>query len=264
VSYSQGPIVAQSEHFRKEPDSCPLTSAAPVAGMRFGMPRGPARTAAEFVPATADLAALRDAAGSCQGCDLYRDATQTVFGDGDPDARVVLLGEQPGDQEDRQGAPFVGPAGRVLDDALADSGLDRSTAYVTNAVKHFKFTRAERGKRRLHKTPTRTEIVACRPWLVAELQVLAPELLICLGATAAKAVFGPSFKVTERRGEVLPCPDELTRTSGSDAPARHGGGLVEGVLATIHPSAVLRAENRDEMYDGLVADLRIAARSLRK
>ncbi|MEQ7007280.1 UdgX family uracil-DNA binding protein [Actinopolymorpha sp. B17G11] len=229
------------------------------------MARTPKRTAAEFVPADADLEELKRAARSCQGCDLYREATQTVFGDGDPDARVVLVGEIPGDQEDRQGQPFVGPAGRVLDRALEDAGIDRDRTYVTNAVKHFKFTRAERGKRRLHKTPTRTEIVACRPWLVAELQVVDPELLICLGATASKAVLGTDFKVTVDRGKLLPWPD-LSEPAGPSAAragrAGRGRGPEPRVLATIHPSAALRAEDREEVYAGLVADLRVAASAL--
>ncbi|HZC26708.1 MAG TPA: UdgX family uracil-DNA binding protein [Actinopolymorphaceae bacterium] len=220
-------------------------------------------SAAEYVPADADLARLADAAQSCRGCELYKAATQTVFGAGDTDARVVLVGEQPGDQEDRQGLPFVGPAGRLLDRALEDAGIDRTRCYVTNAVKHFKFVPSERGKRRLHKAPTRAEVVACRPWLVAELRVLGPELLVCLGATAAKAVFGPSFKVTERRGRVLSLPEDLQEqlrqpeadATGADVP-------VPATLATIHPSAALRAENREEMYAGLVADLRVAAAAL--
>jgi uracil-DNA glycosylase len=203
--------------------------------------------AEKFVPEGADLEQLRQAAAICKGCDLYRAATQTVFGIGDPNARVVLLGEQPGDQEDRQGLPFVGPAGKVLDRALAEAGIDREVTYVTNAVKHFKFERVEGGKRRIHQSPNRTEIVACRPWLAAELDFLEPEVLVCLGATAGKAVFGPSFKVTAQRG--VP----MTRTELN-------GGLV--VVATIHPSAVLRSRDRDEMYAGLVSDLRVAAEAL--
>nr|WP_238362954.1 UdgX family uracil-DNA binding protein [Actinopolymorpha pittospori] len=201
---------------------------------------------------------MREAAGSCQGCDLYRDATQTVFGAGDPNARVVLVGEQPGDVEDRRGEPFVGPAGGVLDRAMADAGIDRVGTYVTNAVKHFKFVPAERGKRRLHKTPGRTEIVACRPWLSAELAAVRPELLVCLGATASKAVFGPAFKLTERRGVLLPPPEEELMAGQSEA----GEHVPSAILATIHPSAVLRALDRDEAYAGLVADLRVAAESL--
>ena len=213
------------------------------------MARPSAPGAAKFVPEGADLEQLRQAAAICQGCDLYQAATQTVFGIGDPDARVVLLGEQPGDQEDRQGLPFVGPAGRVLDRALAEVGIDREVTYVTNAVKHFKFERVEGGKRRIHQSPNRTEIVACRPWLAAELDFLEPEVLVCLGATAGKAVFGPSFKVTTQRGVPL---------TGTELNGR--GDLV--VVATIHPSAVLRSRERDEMYAGLVSDLRVAADAL--
>jgi DNA polymerase len=188
------------------------------------------------------------AAAGCRGCDLYRNATQTVFGDGDADARVVLMGEQPGDQEDRQGKPFVGPAGKLLDRALEDAGVDRSRAYVTNAVKHFKFVRTEGGKRRIHESPDRSEIVACRPWLTAELDVIGPNVLVCLGATAGQAVFGPSFRVTRQRGTRLKAPEPFSPD------------LV--VVATIHPSAVLRSRDRTAMYDGLVSDLRVVAHAL--
>lgn len=222
------------------------------------MARKPTRTAADYLPDRTSLTALREAAASCQGCDLYRDATQTVFGAGDPNARVVLVGEQPGDVEDRRGEPFVGPAGGVLDQAMAEAGIDRAGTYVTNAVKHFKFVPAERGKRRLHKTPGRTEIVACRPWLSAELAAVRPELLVCLGATASKAVFGPAFKLTERRGVLLPPPEEELMAGESEA----GDHVPSAILATIHPSAVLRALDRDEAYAGLVADLRVAAEAL--
>src|SRR5918994_5103014 len=177
------------------------------------MTRPSAPGAERFVPGGADLEQLRQAAAICQGCDLYRAATQTVFGTGDPNARVVLLGEQPGDQEDRQGLPFVGPAGKVLDRALVEAGIDREVTYVTNAVKHFKFERVEGGKRRIHQSPNRTEIVACRPWLASELELLEPEVLVCLGATASKAVFGPSFKVTQQRGVPLSSPD-LDKSDG--------------------------------------------------
>jgi uracil-DNA glycosylase len=213
------------------------------------MPRTSARGAEQFVPDGAGLEQLEQAARGCRGCDLYRAATQTVFGEGDAGARVVLVGEQPGDQEDRTGRPFVGPAGRILDSALDDAGIDRSRTYVTNAVKHFKFERVEGGKRRIHQAPNRTEIIACRPWLAAELDVLDPDVLVCLGATAGKAVFGPAFKVTEQRGKPLPGPAEWSRN-----------GLV--VVATIHPSAVLRSRERDDVYDGLVADLRVVAAEL--
>ncbi|ALG09384.1 UdgX family uracil-DNA binding protein [Kibdelosporangium phytohabitans] len=182
------------------------------------------------------LAQLRDAACACHNCDLYKDATQTVFGTGPAHARVMMVGEQPGDQEDRAGEPFVGPAGKLLDRAMAEAGIDRSTVYLTNAVKHFKFT--ERGKRRIHKTPGRTEVVACHPWLLGELAEVEPELVVCLGAVAAKALLGPSFRVTQHRGELLDLPDATAR-----------------ITATVHPSAVLRAENRDEAYREFVDDL---------
>ena len=206
------------------------------------------RGAEAFAPTGADLAGLVRAAAGCRGCDLYRNATQTVFGDGDADARVVLMGEQPGDQEDRQGKPFVGPAGKLLDRALEDAGVDRSHAYVTNAVKHFKFVRSEGGKRRIHESPDRTEIVACRPWLTAELDVIGPDVLVCLGATAGQAIFGPSFRVTRQRGTRLEAPEPFSPD------------LV--VVATIHPSAVLRSRDRTAMYDGLLSDLRVVAQAL--
>ena len=201
------------------------------------------RDAAEFVPDSRSLDRLRSAALGCQGCDLYRDATQTVFGDGPVPATVLMLGEQPGDTEDVAGEPFVGPAGRLLDRALDEAGIDRSQVYVTNAVKHFKFVPSERGKQRIHKKPSRGEIVACRPWLVAELEAVQPEVVVLLGATAASSLMGPSFRVTAHRGELLAAPAEF-------------GGRPERVLATVHPSSVLRAPDRDEAYAGLVADLR--------
>ncbi len=202
-------------------------------------------TAAEFVPARADLDDLRAAAQGCRGCELWENATQAVFSAGSPNARVVLMGEQPGDQEDRQGQPFVGPAGRLLVKAVDDAGIPRELTYRTNAVKHFRFTQTAPGKRRIHQTPDRVHIEACRPWLDAELALLDPDVIVCLGATAAKALLGPSFRVTKQRGEVFP-RESVDGGSGS-------------VLATIHPSAVLRADNRDVAYDGLVADLRVAA-----
>ena len=219
-------------------------------------PDADAPGAQQFVPAAATtLDELRAAAANCQGCHLFRDATQTVFGRGTADARVVMVGEQPGDVEDQQGLPFVGPAGRLLRKAVDDAGIDPGILYITNAVKHFKFTSAGRGKRRIHQTPDRVEITACRPWLVAEFDLLRPELVVVLGATAAKALLGPSFRVTQSRGTLLPWPDSAQRPQ--DFPAASGH-----VLATIHPSAVLRADNRDIAYDGLVADLRVAAKAL--
>ena len=205
------------------------------------MPKPDWPTAAPFVPETDDLEVLRRAAAGCRGCPLHEDATQVVFGRGTTAARLVLVGEQPGDVEDQKGLPFVGPAGRLLVQALDEAGVDRSTAYVTNAVKHFKFT--PRGKRRIHATPDTWEVAACRPWLHAELALVQPELVVLLGATAAKTVYGPSFRVTQQRGVVMEWPQQ----PGPQA------------LATIHPSAVLRADDRDAALAGLVTDLRVAA-----
>lgn len=208
-------------------------------------------SAAEFVPDTHDLSVLSDAAQSCKGCDLYVNATQTVFGEGAPTADIMLVGEQPGDQEDKAGKPFVGPAGRLLDKALEEAGIDRGRAYVTNAVKHFKFTLPERGTRRLHKTPGRTEVVACRPWLITELDAVRPEVVVLMGATAAQALMGSGFRLTAHRGEALAFPP---------------GDVVDldhhpAVAVTVHPSSVLRGppEDRQKAFDGLVSDLRFAA-----
>jgi DNA polymerase len=201
--------------------------------------------AAAYLPERPTLPRLREAAAGCRGCHLYEDATQTVFGAGLKRARVMLVGEQPGDREDREGAPFVGPAGRLLDRALDDIGLDRSELYVTNVVKHFKFTR--RGKRRIHQAPVADEIAACRPWLDAELTQVKPEILGLLGATAAKALLGPSFRVTRSRGQFV--ESEL-------APL---------VTATVHPSSILRARSdaeREQAYEAFVADMRLVAEQL--
>jgi uracil-DNA glycosylase len=208
-----------------------------------------AQTAAEFVPDSHDLDELTEAAHSCKGCDLYLDATQTVFGAGSPQADIMLVGEQPGDQEDKAGAPFVGPAGRLLDKALLAAGVDRDRLYVTNAVKHFKFTLPERGKRRIHKTPSRTEVVACRPWLFAELMSVQPDVVMLLGATAAQSLMGSAFRLTAHRGEVLHLPDRDDRTFDPQ------------IVVTAHPSSVLRGrpEDRDKAFDALVSDLRFAA-----
>ncbi|SDM44340.1 DNA polymerase [Streptomyces wuyuanensis] len=225
------------------------------AGNGPGGPGGPGEggyDATPFLPGRrARLPGLWKAAARCRGCPLYRDATRTVFGEGDAGAAVLLLGEQPGDQEDRQGRPFVGPAGKVLTRALADAGLDPAQAYVTNAVKHFKFTVPEGRKRRIHKAPNLREITACRPWLMEELRLVSPEVVVALGASAGKALLGSSFRVTEQRGALLPWPDTV----------RDGGSVpdVRGLVATIHPSAVLRADDRERAYDGLVADLRVVA-----
>ena len=202
--------------------------------------------AAAFVPPARDLSILRRAAAGCRGCDLYRHATQTVFGVGPATARAVLVGEQPGDQEDLKGAPFVGPAGDVLDRALGEAGIAREDVYVTNAVKHFKFV--PRGKRRIHQTPGPTEIGACRPWLEAELATLEPRVLVCLGATAAKALIAPDFRLLRNRGRFVESP------------------LAPRLLATYHPSAVLRADDeaaKASVYAALVEDLRLAAAAMR-
>jgi DNA polymerase len=195
------------------------------------------------VPSRPTLPKLRDAAADCRACGLWRDATQTVFGEGPRRGRVMLVGEQPGDREDREGAPFVGPAGRVLDDALAEAGIERRDAYVTNAVKHFKW-KPGRGKRRLHQKPNAEETRACRPWLDAELRVVKPEIVVCLGATAAKALLGNSFRVTKQRGEFIDVDFAPVAT------------------ATIHPSAILRIDDADDRraeMKAMVADLRAVA-----
>jgi uracil-DNA glycosylase len=205
-------------------------------------------------PNDADLPALRAAAATCTACELYEPATQTVFGDGPVDARIVFIGEQPGDVEDRQGLPFVGPAGRLLDRALVDAGIDRGTTYVTNAVKHFRFER--RGTRRIHQTPGTEHVAACHPWLLAELALTTPEVVVCLGATAAKAMLGATFRITRQRGQLMPYDPPLGE---EDAAVKSAW-----IMATTHPSAVLRvpAESRAQAYDALVADLRIAASAL--
>ncbi|MFG2006476.1 UdgX family uracil-DNA binding protein [Spirillospora sp. NPDC048911] len=223
------------------------------------------RDAEPFLPedpqVRTDLEALRRAAAGCEGCPLYENATQTVFGEGSPGAHVVLVGEQPGDQEDRQGAPFVGPAGRLLDRALEEAGIERGDVYVTNAVKHFKFK--YQGKRRIHENPNTGEMRACRPWLIAELQSLDPDIVVTLGATAGKALLGSTFRVTKQRGELLPMPDlELLGTPAAKADAEEKNHSGARLLATIHPSAVLRSDNRDEMYAGLVEDLKKVANAL--
>jgi uracil-DNA glycosylase len=219
--------------------------------------------ATPFVPPSADLATLREAARTCQGCDLYEGASQTVFGHGPPSARVVLVGEQPGDQEDRRGAPFVGPAGQLLDKALADAGIDRSDAYVTNAVKHFKFTQEGPGKRRIHAKPETWEVAACQPWLTAELGVLDPQVVVALGATAAQSLLGNGFRVSRQRGVLLPWPPAAGAFASTTEPGEDDrSGYDAFILATLHPSAVLRADNRDVAYASLVADLTVVARAL--
>jgi uracil-DNA glycosylase len=191
----------------------------------------------------ATLEQLRQEAAGCRACDLWENATQTVFGEGAEGARLMLVGEQPGDQEDLQGKPFVGPAGKLLERALTEAGIDRRRVYLTNAVKHFRWTR--RGKRRLHEKPNAGQVRACRPWLEAEIEVVRPRLIVLLGATAAQSVMGPVFRVSRQRGEVLPSPFSVP------------------VLATVHPSSILRAaddKSREAAMSSFIADLRVAAR----
>jgi DNA polymerase len=209
--------------------------------------RATSATAAPLVPRRPSLGALKDAAASCRACDLWRRGTQTVFGEGRTAASVMLVGEQPGNDEDLSGRPFVGPAGKLLDRALEDAGIDRTDAYVTNVVKHFKWKPA--GKRRIHEKPNGREIAACRPWLEAELAVVKPDVLICLGSTAAQALLGKQFRVSVDRGKWVPSP------------------LAPHVMATVHPSAVLRApddESRRRERARFVDDLKLAADVLRK
>jgi uracil-DNA glycosylase len=198
------------------------------------------------LPETKSLRAWRDAAAHCRACDLWKNATQTVFGEGGRTAKVVLVGEQPGDKEDVAGKPFVGPAGRVLDEALEAAGIERNTVYVTNAVKHFKWRPA--GKRRLHEKPNRSEVAACRLWLDAEIGILKPQVVVCLGATAAQSLISPAFKVTRQRGKLIP------------------SSLAPHVMATAHPSSILRAPDdaaREREMKLFIADLRAVARVIR-
>jgi len=198
-------------------------------------------TAARLIPARPTLASLRKAAATCKACDLWKRGTQTVFGEGKPDAKVMFVGEQPGDREDIVGRPFVGAAGRLLDQALEKAGIDRTDVYVTNVVKHFKWVPQERGKRRIHKKPRDSEIHACRPWLDAEIAVVKPKVLVCLGATAAQTLLGKDFRVSKHRGEVIDSP------------------LAPFVMATVHPSSILRAqdeESRHREMEAFVIDLK--------
>ena len=200
-----------------------------------------------FIPPTADLSALREASAGCRGCPLYKNATQTVFGEGELSSRVLFVGEQPGNDEDLSGHPFVGPAGRLFDQALEAAGIDRSTAYVTNTVKHFKWE--ANGQRRIHKKPSSREIAACLPWLEREIALIQPEVLVCLGATAAQSLLGRDFKVTQQRGIVIATP------------------LAPNAIATSHPSAILRqptSEDRKREMDQFIADLKVAASLLGK
>ena len=200
-------------------------------------------TAAPLVPERPSLPKLREAAAGCRACDLYKTGTQTVFGEGAKRSEVMFVGEQPGDREDVEGRPFVGPAGRLLDRALVEAEIDRSQVYVTNVVKHFKWK--PQGKRRIHQKPNWREIAACRPWLDAEVAVLKPRVLVCLGATAAQALLGKDFRVSRRRGEVVDSP------------------LADKAIATVHPSSILRGENRELEFDEFVRDLKTVGALIR-
>jgi DNA polymerase len=202
-------------------------------------------SAAEWVPPAGDIASLQVAAPNCRGCELYQHATQVVFGEGPQNARVVMVGEQPGDEEDRQGHPFVGPSGRLLSKAMLEAGLEREKVYVTNAVKHFKFI--ERGKRRIHAKPSGIQISACRPWLEAEIAAIEPDLVVCLGATAAQSLMGSGFRITVDRAKFFP------------------HRWAKELVATVHPSAILRIPERyEEEYGRFVHDLQIVAQRVRE
>jgi uracil-DNA glycosylase len=208
--------------------------------------------AEEYLPEDLALDSLAAAARNCRGCALYENASQTVFGHGHPDAPIMLVGEQPGDREDVEGLPFVGPAGRLLARALDDAGIDPELTYQTNAVKHFKFTR-KGGKRRIHQKPNRTEVVACRPWLIAEIETLEPQVIVLLGATAAQSLLGSAFRVSAHRGELLHLPPEA-HVQLDPQPL---------LTATLHPSAVLRDRtDREQAYQSLVDDLHSARKGL--
>jgi DNA polymerase len=210
------------------------------------MAKRPTRSAADLIPDHPTLKSLRDAAKKCRACDLWKLGTQTVFGEGSPNAQLMFVGEQPGHEEDLSGHPFVGPAGKLLDRALAEAGIDRAVVYVTNVVKHFKWE--PRGKRRIHKKPNAAEIAACRPWLDTEIALVKPRAIVCLGATAAQALLGRQFKLTAHRGEFIPSP------------------LAPVVLATVHPSSILRApddETRHRERKRFTDDLRAVARALK-
>ena len=211
------------------------------------MPKKPTGDAAKLIPDRPTIASVRDAAKDCQACDLYLRGTQTVFGEGARKAQLMFVGEQPGDQEDLAGHPFVGPAGKLLDRALADAGIDRAGVYVTNVVKHFKWE--PRGKRRIHKKPNAAEIAACRPWLDTEIQLVKPRAIVCLGATAAQALLGRQFKVTAHRGEFV------------------ASTLAPIVLATVHPSSILRAPDEDTRHREMASftdDLRKVSKALKE
>jgi uracil-DNA glycosylase family protein len=214
------------------------------------MARHTAPGAGAWVPERLTLASMRKAVEQCRGCELYEDATHGVMGRGAADAALMLLGEQPGDHEDKQGEPFVGPAGKLLDRALAQAGVDTGNVYVSNVVKHFRWREGRRPSQRLHRSPTTTHIAACGPWLLAELEMVTPRGVVLLGASAGKAVYGPGFKVGDARGKPRDWPGTIGGVEVGHAP--------QWALATVHPSAVLRSRQREEDFEGLVADLRAA------
>jgi DNA polymerase len=204
---------------------------------------------------------MREAVQECRGCELYADATQGVMGEGPDDAPLVLVGEQPGDKEDLAGEPFVGPAGRLLDQALAAAGIDPASVFRTNAVKHFRFS-GTRGKQRIHKGPGRVHVAACQPWLLAELDLVRPRGVVLLGATAGQAVYGASFKVTQQRGSRLPWPETLPLGSADDSGEAGPDWAPEWVVPTVHPSSILRSRQRDADLEAFVTDLATAAELL--
>ncbi|HTR71766.1 MAG TPA: UdgX family uracil-DNA binding protein [Mycobacteriales bacterium] len=218
--------------------------------------------AQDFIPAGATIDRLRAAARACTGCPLHEDTTQTVFSKGPSNARVVFVGEQPGDIEDRRGEPFVGPAGQLLDRAVGEAGLDPHDIYTTNAVKHFKHRSTGQGQRRIHATPDAADVSACRPWLLAEFRLLAPHVVVALGSTAGKALFGPEFRVTRSRGVLVPWPASAARPADFGPVDDEAAPRSVYALATIHPSAVLRADDGDAAFQSLVADLRLAGAAL--
>jgi uracil-DNA glycosylase family protein len=226
-----------------------VSPARKAASSSAGSPCGGTGTgsAADFIPPRATLARLREAASHCRGCDLWK-CGRVVFGEGPKSATVMFVGEQPGDQEEQEGHPFVGPAGKLLDSALEEAGIDRKSVYVTNAVKHFKFERGAKSKRRIHKKPNDTEIRACHPWLDEEIRVMKPTVIVVLGATAAQSLLGKQFRVTQQRGK--PVKSELAGT----------------VIATVHPSSVLRApdDEREQARRDFFADIRVVARHMAK
>jgi uracil-DNA glycosylase family protein len=226
-----------------------VSPARKAASSSAGSPCGGTGTgsAADFIPPRATLARLREAASHCRGCDLWK-CGRVVFGEGPKSATVMFVGEQPGDQEEQEGHPFVGPAGKLLDSALEEAGIDRKSVYVTNAVKHFKFERGAKSKRRIHKKPNDTEIRACHPWLEEEIRVTKPTVIVVLGATAAQSLLGKQFRVTQQRGK--PVKSELAGT----------------VIATVHPSSVLRApdDEREQARRDFFADIRVVARHMAK